>query len=198
MRTATIEIYQFNELSDDAKETARAWYRDGIQYDEWWDFTFECAKEIGKLIGINIDDIYFSGFSSQGDGACFVGDYSYQKWSVKKIREYAPSDKDLLDIAENLASVQRRYFYQLTASVTHTGHYNHEYSVTIDVEDSRQDWCENVAKEGGDMIIESLRDFMRWIYERLESEYEYLNSDDVVDKSIQCNEYEFKANGEIY
>lgn len=28
MRTETIVVYKFNELSDDAKEKARQWYRD--------------------------------------------------------------------------------------------------------------------------------------------------------------------------
>ena len=35
MRTATVELYQFNELSDEAKERAREWWRDGLDYP-WW------------------------------------------------------------------------------------------------------------------------------------------------------------------
>lgn len=33
MRTITVNVYKFNELSDTAKEKARAWWRDGIDFD---------------------------------------------------------------------------------------------------------------------------------------------------------------------
>ena len=40
---------------------------------EWWDYTHENFKEQMKEIGVHVEKIYFSGFYSQGDGACFDG-----------------------------------------------------------------------------------------------------------------------------
>jgi hypothetical protein len=41
MRTETIEVFQFDELSDAAKERARDQYRTGLEVwhwaNEWWD-----------------------------------------------------------------------------------------------------------------------------------------------------------------
>lgn len=37
---------------------------------------------------------------------------------------------------------------------------------------------------------------MRWIYRSLEAEYEYRQSDAVVDEDIRANEYEFTEGGE--
>ena len=196
MPTQSIQIktlYTFDELDDSAKETARQWYREGAFDWEWWDF--EDSKACGKILGIDIDKIYFSGFASQGDGACFEGSYSYAKGAVKAIKAYAPTDKTLHQIAEDLQSIQRRYFYQLSASVKHSGHYYHENCTEISVSDDRDGYGWDAGIEAEDAITEALRDFMRWIYRQLESEYEYINSDEAVDESILINEYTFDEEG---
>jgi hypothetical protein len=73
-RVTETTVYQFDELSDEAKEKAREWYRQGNVTTRFWsECTIDDAKEIGKLLGMDIDNIYFSGFWSQGDGACFEG-----------------------------------------------------------------------------------------------------------------------------
>lgn len=43
-------VYDFDELSDEAKEKAREWYRDGALDYEWWDYIFEDAARIGLEI----------------------------------------------------------------------------------------------------------------------------------------------------
>lgn len=48
-------------------------YRDVCSSLEWWDCVEEQFKEECLNVGIRVDDMYFSGFGSQGDGACFTG-----------------------------------------------------------------------------------------------------------------------------
>lgn len=56
MKTKTINIYSFDELSDDAKETARNWYRDGALDYDWWEFVYEDAERVGlKITGFDLD-----------------------------------------------------------------------------------------------------------------------------------------------
>ena len=43
-------VYQFDELSDTAKDTARDWYRQGALDYDWWDSTYEDAKRVGLEI----------------------------------------------------------------------------------------------------------------------------------------------------
>ena len=203
MRTAIkkTDVYSFAELEADAKEKAIAWYREGNLDHEWWDFIFEDAKELGKLMGIEIDNIYFSGFSSQGDGACFEGSYEYAKGSVKAVKAYAPMDKELHQIALDLSKAQRPYFYELSATVKHSGHYSHAYCTEIHVYDNSECQHYDYSKsftDAEESIAEYLRDFMHWIYKRLENEYDYQNSDEVCEESIILNEYEFDEDGNIY
>lgn len=58
MRTITTQktLYQFDELSDAAKEKARDWYREGVFDYDWWDFFYEDAENIGlKIEGFDIN-----------------------------------------------------------------------------------------------------------------------------------------------
>lgn len=205
-------IYKFEELSDQAKERARDWWREGALDYDWWDFVYEDAERMGKLLGIELAQkpvklmsgktrydpcIYFSGFYSQGDGACFEGSYSYAKGAAKAIRkETGNTDHKLASIADRLQAIQRRYFYKLEAKVKQSGRYNHEFSTDIDVWISDKDEYDNGAPEdAAEEVSDCLRDFMRWIYGQLRAEYEYQMADEQVDESITINEYTFDEDG---
>lgn len=201
MRAQTVMLYKFNELSDEAKENAREWYRiNGLDY-EWWDCTIAEYKELAELLGIEIDNIYFSGFASQGDGACFTGSYSYRKGWRKALQRETGGDlyKKLETIGDCLQAEQKKYFYGITASIQHTDRYCHEYSVSVTVGfESHVNgyWCDTADSE--ENITDCLRDFMREIYSTLESEYDYLASDDAIDEMMDCNEWEFTSEGDFY
>lgn len=55
MRTETINIYTFDELSDAAKEKARDWYKDGMEYF-WMDESLESIKAFCDGYGVTIKD----------------------------------------------------------------------------------------------------------------------------------------------
>jgi hypothetical protein len=201
MRANTIYSYTFNELSDSAKDKARADYRHyGLDY-EWWDYTIEEYKELGELLGIEIDNIYFSGFASQGDGACFTGTYSYRKGWKKALASETGGElyRKLESIGLGLQAEQEKYFYGITAGINRTGRYCHENSVTVSVDPGEHVngyWSDTSDME--DNMADCLRDFMREIYSNLMSEYDYLTSDEAVDDAIIANEWEFTENGDFY
>jgi hypothetical protein len=204
MRTETINIFTFDELDETGKERARDWWRE-CKAQDWHgsEFVFEDAERIAEILGIEFDTkqcsrpeskIYYSGFSSQGDGACFEGSYDYKPGSCKAIREYAPTDKTLHNIADTLRDVQRRYFYQLHAQCRHFGHHYHSGCMAVTVEDTSDTW-RDVSDD--DTVIQAMRGFADWIYSRLESEYEFTMSAENVDESIRANEYEFTEDGTV-
>lgn len=192
MRTATItKTYRtFDELSESEKQSALDEYRDINASDSfWYESTYEDAKEISALMGFDIDRIYFSGFWSQGDGACFEGDLGYAKQCAKAVKEYAPLDAELHQIAEAWQELQKRHFYQIGAKVKHSGHYQHENCTSFDV--WRGD--EYASGELEESVKEIARDYMRWIYERLKEAYEHYTSDECVAESLIANEIEFEG-----
>jgi hypothetical protein len=213
MREETIKICQYDELSDAAKEKARDWYRRASEGDNYFsEAVIEDAEQVAEIIGIEFDyrhwenshgfkgkepKVYWSGFWSQGDGASWEGSYRYKKGAVKAILEYAPQDPDLHHIALALREVQTRYFYQLSASVTTSGHYSHSGTMDVSVSYNGDDYRE-VAEADENEIRDLLRDFADWIYSHLESEYNYQNSDEAIEETIRANEYEFTEEGERY
>jgi hypothetical protein len=193
-RQITKTVYQFDELSPEAQERAiEQWQEHGMDY-EWYDCIYSHVKEIGNLLGIEIDNIYFSGFHSQGDGACFTGYYSFRRGAVKAVKEYAPQDKELHQIAQDLHAINAKCFYNLSAHVKHGGHRSHASYTVINVEDSRY---YRPTEEAKDALSEVLRDFMHWIYRLLEKEYEYQTSPEYIAEMFMANEYEFYENGKI-
>ncbi|WP_430440995.1 antitoxin of toxin-antitoxin stability system [Shinella sp.] len=202
-------VYKFEELSIRARETARAWYREGGFDYEWYEFVFEDFGRICECLGVRLKTspvhlvgggtrdeprIHFTGFWSQGDGASFQALYSYRKGAPSAIRDYAPKDTTLHGIADGLQAIQRRNFYQLRADVSHRGNYYHEYCMAISVRRESLNY-QDMTADAEDTVIEALRDLARWLYRQLESEYNALTSDEMVDETIEANAYTFTASG---
>lgn len=204
MRTKTIELYQYAELSEKAKAKARDWYREASAGDPLdTEFIFEDFINIAGFCGWTIPRrtvrvagnkprtytepaIYWSGFSCQGDGACFEGTWTASEVNAAGLKEHAPTDTVLHHIADRLAAIAKAN-PDATGSVKNTGHYSHKYATTFDGDIgliSEEDW------------IDATRDLMQWLYDSLENEYEYQQSDEAVAETIEANEYEFTIDGE--
>ena len=173
--TTHTTVYTYAELSDSAKKRAHEKY--GQPDDNYWsEYVIDDAKEIAALMGWNIEKVYFSGFSSQGDGACFVGTMGYSKRCASAVRQYAPQDKELHRIADAWQKLQSRFFYALRAKVRHSGRYYHAYCTEFDCEDGRRPYGWLPDKHAADIeeeIKELARDYMNWIYRQLESAYDF-------------------------
>lgn len=202
-------VYRLSELSGSAAEYAREWYRRSAPDDGWQEFVFDDFAQICAILGVDLAThpvrlygggtrqehrIWYSGFCSQGDGACFEGRYRYATGASRAIRAHAPQDAELHRIADALANVQRRNFYQLGANIRHEGRYYHEYSMAIAVERGGAT-TQDMTSDAEVLIIELLRDLARWLYRQLEQEYWYQLSDAVVDEAILANEYSFTEDG---
>jgi hypothetical protein len=217
--TITTDAYSFDELSDKAKERARSWYRESRYSDSSeFDFTIEDFVTITEIIGISFDthtvnlhgggtrqepDIWWSLSYSQGDGACFEGNYYHTADSCAKIREHAPQDAELHRIADELNRIQAAEVLlgrpTLTARIKKIdSHYSHENTVSIDV-----DYDEEVTGvvdlpcyPNPEQIEDLMRDLMRWLHKSLRDEDEYRSSDEAVDEDITANEYMFDEDGD--
>lgn len=221
MRTELREhtLYKFNELSDKAKEHAIQTY---WASDVHTDFVYDDAVRMGELMGIEIatrnwtnthgfkgstPTIYYSGFWSQGDGACFEGYYHYKKGAVAAIKEetgfgykcpdgtLGKGDDTLIRIAQGLQDAQRPHFYRLVATCKHRGHYYHSGCMDVEVEDSEDPYRD--IGDADDEITSLLREFADWIYKRLEEDYEWQTSEECVAESCEANGYEFDEKGNM-
>ena len=206
-KTTTRTLYKFSELSPEAQQHA---LENQSRFEsEFFDFKFvyDDAATIAALFGLDLDTryiplmngstrpeptIYYSGFSSQGDGACFEGRYEYKRGALKAVKDYAGRDKELHRIVKALQDIQQKNFYQLTARTTHSGYYYHSGCMSVDVE--RSDGKETPA-DAEETVKECLRDFADWIYKQLENEYDYRTGEEACREAIEANGYEFTEKG---
>jgi hypothetical protein len=211
MITKTIKLYTFAELSDDAKEKAREWWREG----EGQDFgSFgelnEPVETAAKLLGIELRtrDIKLMGGGTrqepcvwwtlhvQGAGASFDATYSYAKGSTKAIRAEFGTDATLHAIADGLAAIRKRYGYMLQAVIKSDtrGHFL-DVELELDRSGFQLGHHRSIADADDEAMRELFRDFARWIYKYIDAEYDSRMEDEYVDDAIKANEYTFTANG---
>lgn len=192
MRTETINIFRYSELSEEAKKVALEEYRDINIYEGWWDPIYEGFKEDAKQQGFNVDRIYFSGFHSQGDGAMFEGAVN-SNFKFKGIRP----------IVQKLIDTKLITFY---SRFTHSGHYYHHksYHNIFDIDFNKKRHFDNLEDYlyGGfwieTMISDKYEELCKELYSRLQKYYYELISDEEVAEAICANGYEFYESGKIY
>ena len=206
----TTTVYTLDELScPSAREKARDWYRVHHSDSNWYENVYEDFRAVCGIFGIDLRQrvfrlsngrfmeepcIWFSGFCSQGDGACFEGRWHWQSATARRLREYAPQDHELHRIADALQAVQKRNFWQLQAEISHRGRYCHPYSMDITV--TRNSPTGQVMTTDAEAAVsEALRDLAFWLYRQLENEYDRLTSDAAVDEALLINEYTFTEAG---
>ena len=200
--------FTFDKLTDKAKQYAREQYTDvGYLSDDWWDCVYEDAVEVAKLLGIEINSdtyksrngrvfnetsIYFSGFCSQGDGASFSGRYECMPDAVRDITAHAPQDETLLDIAKDLtlSQVTARMLFgkTLQVSITTSGRYSHSGNMVFgwyEVESLEFNEDDVDLTEIQNDIEGCLRRFASWIYKQLETQHDWLYSDECVDQYLE-------------
>jgi hypothetical protein len=202
-------VFSFAELEGRAKERALEWLREDPS-DFYAESVLEDFATVCDLIGVSLDTrgvklmngstrqepkVYWSGFWSQGDGACFEGDYRYIKGAARAIREHAPEDAELHRIADALERAQRPYFYQLTATCSQRGHYMHSGCMSVDVEHAEDQYRD--VSDAEDDIRDALRSLADWLYCQLEREHDYQTSEEVLAETAEANGYEFDEDGRI-
>jgi hypothetical protein len=186
---------------DELIEKYRYW---NVEDFDWWDCTYDDFKVSMTAVGIRVDRMYFSGFCSQGDGACFEGHVEDWGLFLQSLGYDSPALLALADTGWRF-------------SVTHSGHYYHQnctsFTVcmnTLDCNDAIDNkefaevfspyksdlqtaaWMAVIAAYSRDTLVEqfteAFKGHMRELYKDLEAEHDYLTSDEVVWESLEAND----------
>jgi hypothetical protein len=211
-------VYTFDELSDEAKQRARQAFveQPGYPHEDWWSFDdferaaaclgveFKRRSEKKPRFGESPICLYFSGFSSQGDGASFEGTYRCRPDAVKAITEYAPQDEALKAIAEELSARQvktKMLCDEVLAAEITTSSSNYCHSNTMNATvyslDENGDNVGDASEDEEEIILTLMRRFADWIYDQLEDQYNWHFSNECVDEQLLNSGDEFDVDGTI-
>lgn len=187
MRTETITrtLYQFNELSDKAKQHAIEKLYDINTGFDWWEYVYDTIQKAGECLGI---DYTIDGFDlDRGSHVALSGKYTYRKgWRATLRAEFGgDSLPELERIGAWLQDAQKCLFWTGYATLE-PGRYGTRYSADADQ-----------GRRCLDGLVDGLREFEHWALTLLRREYDYLTSEEAITETIEANEYEFDENGNL-
>ena len=175
MRKIEVNLYEFEELSTEAKEKAIEKNRHiNVDYD-WWDCTYDSIGEVG--IKINSFDMYYKTIDITIEDSEHTASKTIEHFGegmeVVKISKQFIADRDAL--------IKRLGEGNDIAGYSVKDEFYHEYDEEI--EDLEEEYRREMAEE----ILTWLRD-----------EYEYLQTDEAIAETLIANEYDFTEDGLIY
>ena len=210
--------YTYAELEGSAREKARQHYIEHWLHDAWYEHLYDEFKGYGKADGFEIDDINFSGFWSQGDGAMWTGDIYLPDFIRAKLPESIGRDCWLWLIEDGWVHDRLPIYRQ-------SHHYSHSHTMGIgnletyghETETLKTDcilkgapveavWalimndraCNiNSVEELEEMALQEARQFAEDMYTRLREAYEYECSEESVADCYNINEVLFNEEGVI-
>ena len=198
MRTVELQVFSFSELSATAKEVVLYNYRDiHTRFDDWSEPIQEGFREKAIEAGFEIEDIFFSGFWSQGDGAMFT----YTAFNDAIMSNFV----DQLDLSDADKVIVKAQAY-VSGKGLHRGNYCHEKSCdhysTLDSTNPDWEYATDLISQHDEAfdkyVTKTYEDLCRELYKDLEEYHEELTSDEAVQEAIEDNEYEFTEDGSIY
>jgi hypothetical protein len=171
MRTETINIYKFSELSDNAKQKAiDNLYDINIDHD-WWGCTCDDAARLGlKITEFDLER----------------GSYVKAEFTLSACEVAQNILNKHGDICETYKTVES--FMEEWQPV-----YNSYLDETSEHYESAESEDKLIALE--EEFLKSLQEDYRFI---LQYDYDYLISDEAITETIKCNSYEFTAEGKLY
>lgn len=175
MRTIKITLYQFVELSTEAKEKAIEKNRHiNVDYD-WWDWLYEGMSEVG--VKVNSFDIYYKNIDIT------IEDSQYT--AKKTIENYSEGN--------GLAKISKQFIADRDALIKKLGEGNDiaGYSVKDEFINKYDEEIEYLEEQYRREVSKKILD---WLIE----DYEYLQTDEAIEETLIANEYDFTEDGTIY
>ena len=197
--TTTRTLHRFDGLSEKAQEKAlEKLYDINIEYDDWYDLDY--YAENLAAIGFEKAEIFFSGFSSRGDGACFDADVNVEKaLNAFLMCNHPARNFDVAAYEKWLILAERGTIGAHIRKVGPHNRYSHANTrdLELDCDFSQKTW-DKLGLGACQDLLESIRyDACQEIYSSLEKEYEYLTGREAILETIEANEYEFTEDGGI-
>jgi len=174
MKTVTINIYQFSELTDEAKENAIKKLCDINVASDWWNSTYEDAAQVNlKIKGFDIDRgsyVKAEFIESANNTAELILMNHGESCETYK------TAKTFLQDWNNLVSK-----------------YSDGVKTDVVTEDNEYDF-DNEADDLENEFLESISEDYRII---LSKQYDYLTSEDAIIETIEANDYYFTEDGKL-
>ncbi len=195
MKTITLELFKFNELSEAAQQKAINEHRNSID-DVLWFFSDDIAEQLKEEnITLSKRGLQYSLNYCQGDGLSFAGEFDVLKMVKLALPNLSAKRQDIINHCiykiYSTGNTGRRYCYAL--------------KIDIDFEYNHSNWdehrytnlsllCQKVAEFTENYYIDLCDKFKKQGYDEIDYQY----SDEGIKETIIDNDYEFTIDGNRY
>ncbi len=166
-----------------------------VEDNDWSEFIQEDFKEDMEKFGIRVDEIYFSGFCCQGDGAMFEG--RIDNWPKFLEHVNAPECFNHEGIYDNMSfkvGHSGRYYHSNSTSYETSmelDNYHPKYTLRWHAMQALIDECEAHIEAFREQCEECFKEHMDDLYKALEEQHDYLTSDEyVLERLIETDQME--------
>lgn len=148
MRIVEIEVYKYAELEGKARERAREWYCDGLDY-YWWDDSLASVKGFCDLFGVVVRDYSIGAFSPSWIETNASNEH-FRGWGKSEINA-------LRDTTINGYYVECILIDAMIEKFALTGDAKEAFLYAIDkaVDDIRRDWEYQYSEEAVSEMMEA-------------------------------------------
>lgn len=208
MKKITITLYSFEELPQATqKQVTQKLNSINVDYSFWYEYSYEHFEKLCALLGVIVDtkSLHFNGFYAQGDGSCFSADVDLVGF-IENIRSrtwkglVAESELELLvpDISPHLFLLIKKGSIETSAKIR-------SQSRGIGIEAGlnwNYDSSKNFSNIGKSFLVleswfqKTAKTLNDYLYKSLQTEYEFVTSEQSVAETITANEYLFTIDGE--
>lgn len=178
MKNVTIKLFQFNELSESAKQVAISNLSDiNVDYD-WWQSTYEDAKNIGlKITSFDLDrNRHAKGLFIDRAENCankIISEHGINCATYATAHVYL---RDFAELLEKYEVEQDGMYFNFRNDAT-------EYDFENEKEDLDEQFLNDICEDYSIL---------------LQKECEYLQSEEAIVETIIANDYDFTIDGKIY
>lgn len=175
MQTVTIKIFKFNELSAEAQKVAINNLLDiNVDY-QWWESTYDDAKNVGlKITSFDLD-------RNRHATGVFID--SAEDCANKIISEHGETC-ETYKTAQNYLSERAKLVESLSDGCD-----------IDEVSEGNEDEFDELCDELDEQFLKDIVEDYSII---LQKECEYLQSEEAIIESIEANDYDFTADGKMY
>ena len=212
---------EFEELDQRAKDNAISKY--GEPPDDWYESVY--ARYIGdkavEATGMLIDDIHYSGFYSQGDGASWTGRVNLDDFITHYVKPEHPDAGRytvLLELMREDWLSMRALIYTNSFMYVHSGGMRIEgVDITADIDADENDLVftqgifqgagikgvaraidvESLVNDLEEWVLEEAKSLADDIYKALRDEYEAYTSEETFKEIIYINGWRFDSKGNL-
>lgn len=211
MREITHKIYTFGELSEAAKETAIEECRYSFSHYAWIDEIEASAKAIGKVFGINIDFEYDAWLNCRADWrydesrSYYLDNIIEAKGAraIAYILNQFPLKKQCYNFRNKAKNILGAKAYKANRWALAKNRYEDNmltgYIADYCTIEAFEDFVKAMRKSPKTVTLEHFFDLVTEHFAKeAQGEIDYQNSDEGVKERIECNNYEFYADGTLY